>query len=313
MTRRRPIAQYPEIRRQLPDLKSPPAQVPPGIPTSEGDVIEPFQVGGGQTYYLSGWIAPDSTWPYAPPQFGATQLVALQYVPKGRTAYIKRVMIAPCAPPALVDPWRGWDGTANLFQPRGAPYDSVQRAPAQAGLWETPLAWEGYVSPSEGPVRHPKWTWIVTILNGPIEKNRPQTQPPFDVTDPASWYLVPDVAVPNWVYRSGVPGRFIPGYIGPQRIQQPPSNPLPLHALVPEDSTICLWAQWTQDPIRPEGVSQNGPIELFPGGIIPAPPPTTYPENVIVALLPAVGSLTGYMQAAGRDAAKTNARYGWGA
>lgn len=310
--RRKPIVR-PQPLDRVPNLASPNAQIPPATPMSQGDAIEPFQVGGGMTFYLSGWTAPDSPRAFAVPEFGAYQLVASYFVPMGFAGWVKRVMIAPCVPPAIADPFRGWDGTANLFTAAGNPYNSVQRAAAQAGLWETPLAWEGFFTPTDGPLPPlPRWRWHLTILQGTLEENR-RNRPAFDVTDPNSWFLVPDIAVPRWVYPTGFPGRAIPGVIGPQRIQQPPSNPLPLHALIPENSTVCLWADWIQSPMNPMATSQNGPAEIWPGGVLPAAEPSDFPQTVIVPLLPSVGSITGYMQAAGRAASQENARYGWGA
>ena len=300
--RRRP-ASYQDTIGQPSNLASPPGPKPPTVPSTQGDAIEPWIKGGGATFYLQGFAVAER----GIPEDAGVQLVAAQYIPKGRAAWIKRIMIAPCAPPALMDPWRGWDGTANYFDPTATDqqYRQATRAVGQAGLWETPLAWTSYYNPaSDEPVELPMWNWQISILSGSLEYNRKQqNRPPFSVTDPLSWYLVPGPAVPLYVYRGGIPGRAINGDIGPQVIQQPPSNPLPTHWLVPEDSTICLWATWRQQPYAvPLAFGGNGPEQVFP-----VPPPAIYP------ILPSVGSISGYMQAATRESAAENARFGWGA
>jgi hypothetical protein len=299
--RRRP-ASYEQPIGQPRDLASPNGPRPPTTPSTQADVIEPWLKGGGQTYYLTGWATSETI---NQPEISAVQLVAAQYIPKGRAGWVKRIMIAPCAPPVLVDPWRGWDGTANYFDPAAAaPYSQAQRAAAQAGLWETPMAWTSYFDAADGGANAPRWQWHLTTINGSLAVNRAaKGSPPFDVTDPTSWYLVPGPAVPVWTYRGALPGRGVNGDIGPQIIQQPPSNPLPCHILVPEDSTVCLWATWTQRPYSPIlAFGANGPQDVFP-----TPPPPVYP------LLPSVGSIAGYMQASTREASAENARFGWGA
>lgn len=310
--RRRPRAYYLQGQHPL-NLASPPGPNPPAVPSSAADVIEPyFAEGGGITFYPTGY---DDGAP-RDPAVDAVQLVCEQYVPPGRSAWIKRIEIAPCAPPVLVDPWRGWDATFNLFQSSPNPLGSVQRAPAQAGLWETPMAWEGYFSnPVEGFPFPPFWRWVITLFDGNVAKYRSDKNiPPFNPTVPASWELAINVPVPRApLYgpaasaQPNLPGRTVPGYIGPQRYQATPSNPLPVHILVPENTTILLWAYWRQaqmDPVLAFG--PNGPLEPWSGA-----PPGMLPR--IYPLLPSVGRLIGYQQPATRPAAMDNAEHGWGA
>ena len=318
MTRRRPQAQYPAIIHP-PDLASPHAAPPQTTPATQGDAIEPWAQSGGQTYYYDGFAFPDLG---GPPELACIQLLAAQYIPRGRAGWIKRIMVAPCAPPFLVDPWRGWGGTANFFDRSfGPPFGSYARAAAQAGLWETPLAWEGYFNPAEIDNRTqqpfiPRWNWQLSVLSGSLATNRAaKNTPPFSILDPASWYLAPNIAVPIVVYGgslltgwpANVPGRAVNGEWGPQRIQQTPLNPMPCHIQIPEDSTVCLWATWTQRPYAPVlGFNAGGALDVFP-----TPPPGDPP--LIWPLLPSVGSISGYMQTATREAAGDNAALGWGA
>lgn len=310
--RRKPQAHYPDVRRPM-DLASPQQPAPPTTPASQGDAIEPFLVAGGETFYRTGWAIPDNG---APPELGAVQLLAFQYVPKGRAAWVKSITVAPCVPPVLADPWRGWPNTFNYFAPFVGQFGTPTRAAAQAGLWETPLAWEGYYNPpGENGFRRPRWTWQLSILEGDLKYQRSlKNLGPFDPLDPATWYLVPDIAVPRVVYGAigispqtvgTIPGRQIPGYIGPQRFQRTPDNSLPCHFQVPENSTVCLWATWDQFPYDP--LAANGGAALPVGPI-----PGVSPENLVWPLLPSVGSLAGYMQAAGRTASAENAAHGWG-
>ena len=112
---------------------------------------------------------------------------------------------------------------------------------------------------------------------------------------------MPNIAVPQWVYRGGMPGGKLSGVLPPQRVQATPDSPIPVHILCPENTTVCLWAKWSQGPLYvPHAFGSNGPI---------TPWPDTAP--VVWPLLPSVGQLTGYMQASGRSAAGENAAFGW--
>jgi hypothetical protein len=226
-------------------------------------------------------------------------------VPKGRIGWVKRIMVAPCAPPILVDPWRGWAAHFNLFQAGPDPINQTQRAPAQAGLWETPIAWEGYFSAAGYLAAIPFWRWQLTLFPGNLDAYRAaQAIPAFSIATPASWFLAPDVPVPVSAYPGGIPGRGVNGYVSPQRVQSTPSSPLPVHIEIPEDTTVCLFAKWVQSPLSPLlAFGPNGPIQPWQAPQLPE----------VWPLLPSVGQLIGYMQAASRDAAQQNAAHGWGA
>ena len=79
---------------------------------------------------------------------------------------------------------------------------------------------------------------------------------------------------------------------------------LTTHAMIPENTTVCLFTTWLQEPTVPLGRDANGLILYDPVG----------PGNLgeVYPLLPSYGQLNGYMQADGRDSARDNARLGWG-
>lgn len=261
-------------------------------PTDRGDVLVPFVASGGQTYYASGWGEAPT------PELGAVQLVCMQYVPRGRTGFVKRVMIAPCCPPILSDPWRGWDAFFNWFELSSNPNASRYRAAPHAGIWETPLAWEGYFNSDEAK---PRWSWSLTIAQGDLLAQRASRGlGPFDPADPATFWAVPDVAVPQEAYQGGLIGRAVNGHCSNIRIQAPPRAEIPVHIPIPEDSTVCLWAQWTQTPIAPLAQGPAGPLALGTG------------LTWIVPLLPSVGQIVGYYQTSGSEAAREHGITGWG-
>jgi hypothetical protein len=296
--RRRPKAHYPHAEGPVLDLASPPGPNPPAIPTTAGDALEPFICSGGQPFFPTGYPTD--------PKPNGVQLIATQYVPPGRVAWIKRLEVAPCAPAVLVDPWRGWPGTFNWFPTLAPTLLDPMRPPAQAGLWETPLGWESFVGihPEAGAVV-PFWRWSITLLNGSIGAARAAKNiPPFSPLDPASWYLAENMPVPRVAYAGGIPGRSPNGSLSAQRYQATPGNALPMHVLCPEDTTICLWAEWRQIPVTPLAFTANGVLAPWSGSE-PALP-DVYP------LLPSVGRMLGYQQAATRAAALENAAHGWG-
>jgi hypothetical protein len=300
--RRRPIANYIDPRAPK-SLASPPAVNVPTVPTSQGDAIEPFITGGGTTFYPTGYPDDSESGEY-PPEPGGVQLVCSQYVPPGRAAWIKQIEIAPCVPPILADPWRGWAGAFNFFEAGADPWGSAQRAASQAGLWETPLAWEGYFDAAL-PVSRPVWRWSLTLFPGNVAAERKRRNVgAFDPTDPTTWYLAPDMPVPIQTYGGSLPGAAVQGYVGAQRFQAVPGCPLPVHILCPENSTICLWARWTQQTLNPIlAYGANGPLQPWePSAAVGA----VYP------ILPSIGRMVGYMQAMSRPAAAENAAYGWG-
>jgi hypothetical protein len=303
--RRRPKSKH--LPRRVPalDLRGPNFPAPPTLPTSMGDALEPFIVGGGFPYYPTGYAGG------LLPETDGVQLLAHQYVPRGRIGFIKHIMVAPCAPPILVDPWRGWDAFFNSFEAGSDPFNQTQRAPAQGGLWETPLAWEGYFNPGAEMVI-PSWRWSITLVQGDVDLIRNQQGlNPFSILSPPTWYLAPSTPVPASTYRGGLPGAVPNGSLSEQRIQHTPSSPLAVHILCPENTTICLWAKWRQDRLQPVlAYGPNGALAPWEGApVAPAPPPL--PD--IYPLLPSVGQLAGYLQAADRPPSVQNALYGWGA
>ena len=298
---RRPVSRQPVYGHPA-NLASPDAQRVPTTPGSQADAIEPFLIGGGQSYYFQGW-AGGITVPRI--ETAAVQLLAALFIPPGRGAFIKQIVACPGVSPQLADPWRGWPNHFNLREFGPVPRVDPIRTTAQAGLWETPLAWEGYRAETpqgDDPIIPPQptqWTWSLTAISGSLDLQRLQNQTPaFDVTIPASWYAVRDIAVPARAYAAGLPGKMINGNVGPQRIQAHPRAPLNTHYYVPENTTIALWATWSQGltaPVLAQG--PNGLIEITPAAF---------------PLLPSIGSLSGYTQASSREASAINAAHGWG-
>ena len=299
---RRPVSRQP-VYGNPENLRSPDAQHVPTTPGSQADALEPFLIGGGAGYYLHPFAGADGI-AHPRVEVAAVQLLALLFVPPGRTAFIKQIMCAPGVNPIFADPWRGWQDHYNTRETGPAPRQDGSRTTAQAGLWETPLAWENYRSETpQGEVPIPpgptQWTWQITAIPGSLALQRSQNQiPPFDITNPASWYCVPDIAVPAFVYPAGLPGRMINGSVGPQRIQAHPRSPLNVHYPIAENTTIALWATWRQGLCSPVlAIGPNGPDEIAPAAF---------------PLLPSVGSLSGYMQPSSRESTAHNAAHGWG-
>jgi len=277
---------------RTPGFPAPGAYQAPGQgktnPQETGDAIKAFVASGGMTTFFF-----DAGPPGFNPQPEGVQLLCTQYVPRGFTGWIKQLRVAPYAPAALTNPWQGWPGNWQDFEPVGAAV-SVYRATAANGLYTTPLGWESYFS--LGTEVLAEWNWWLTLLPGPLAKQRPNAGP-FSITDPASWYLLENVAVPASVYPQGVPGRAPGGRLEPQRVQVLPGDPIVWHLQIPEDSTACLWASWRQSTVSVRTRSLMGSDLVA----VDVPP-----------LLPSYGQMVGYMQATSSPATLDNARHGWG-
>lgn len=270
--------------------------VEPQKATSIGTAIEPFLVGGGRTFWLR---VTDDIFDTFDPRPSGMQLVTGVYVPKGRAAFVKRLVIAPTVPSIIGDAFRNglqwWsaDNWATGLYPGGG-----QRANSANGLWETPLAWEGFFAAQEDPPAvTPEWRWQVTLLQGDFRVTRAQADTPaFSPFVPASWYLLPNEPVPrpaNFAF----PGNGLEGDVGSQRFPILPRDDFSPHWLVPEDHSILLWSWWDQSPLTINSGSVNGPNEL---------------ATEIYPIGPSVGQLSGYFQAVQSEAARDNAEVGWG-
>lgn len=281
-----------------------PGRAPIGLPTSYrndadamGDGVSPFLVSGGRANFLElgeGGL------------FGAengVQLVCSVYVPNGRVGWVKQLRVAPRLPAQLGQGWRGVPLRFEVYPP------GVIRAPAQVGVWETPMGWESYTDNLVTPLLTdaPQWRWHLTMLQGTIENARQQVNPqnlPFDPLDPATYYLLPELAVNADAYGTGLAEPSIPGssagapWSG-QRMQVLQADELTTHVMIPPDHTACLFARWTQTVYQPRFVDgETLTVTDFGFNIYP--------------LWPSFGQLLGYTQPTTTDAAQANAKFGWG-
>lgn len=267
-------------------------------PPSLADVIEPFLVSGGATFFIV-TEAPD---PAFDPQPAGVQLCCSVYVPFGRVGFVKQLRVAPFMPTQLVDPWEtsGVGNAVTTWRDFDASAGGPVRPGGRNGVWETPFGWESYFDSGACGEQPPQWTWQLRLVQGDIVKDRKA----FSLTDPDTWYLAPDIAVPASAYAGGIPGAA-PGGIWPgQRMQVIQGDELETHVVVPENTSVCLFTQWTQLPFQPR--SNDGESSTIYG-------PTVYP------LLPSFGQLHGYMQGVretqypkSQTSAQRNARHGWG-
>lgn len=288
-----------------PELPDPPRGVvanPREIPTQEADCIVPYLVCGGQTFYTLG----DGF----DPREGAVQLLASVYVPRGQVGFVKEIRVAPFMPPALADPW-----TTTGANPLTIPNDANWRyfeGPVQGlgalaaaaagtnGVWTTPFGWESYFNDGGTP---PRWRWNLRFLQGSIaEVKGGRKIPEFDSANPASWFLAQDVPVPAAAYAGGLPGTAPGPQWNPQRMQVIQGDKLSTHVPVPPNTTVLLFASWTQAEFTPQAQT----------GLSGATTEADYALSVY-PLLPSFGQLHGYTQGIGsNDATKENALHGWG-
>lgn len=245
--------------------------------------IAPFLVSGGAVQFL---VAEGFD-----PRPAGVQLLCYVYVPIGTLGILKGIRVAPFVPPPFADPYQGgnfqWWGERESTLADGEPI----RPGSQNGVWETPLAWEGFYDPAERlPVI--EWTWILKLIDGDIEDlRRTGTNiPPFSPALPVSWFLVPNIPVPAAAYAAGIPGRSPGSVFGPQRVQVLQGDGLDLSIPVPENKTIALFARWKQHTVAAYGRDDAGRKRITPSEFYP--------------LLPSFGQLLGYMQPASRAAAR---------
>jgi hypothetical protein len=168
-------------------------------------------------------------------------------------------------------------------------------------VWETPFGWESYFDSAVIDAFPPSWVWHLRGVRGDISNRTALSLPDFAPADPNSWTLVPNVPVPVSAYQTGIPGEQLGKTWGPQRMQVLQGDELSTHVLVPEDTTVCLFAQWRQGLFRPAAVVPSGEGQTA----------VQYGPDVF-PLLPSFGQLHGYLQATSDMAAYENAHYGWG-
>lgn len=255
-------------------------------PTGQGDRIRPWLVSGGITTWVS--------LPYTlPAELDGVQLLCSHYVPEGVTGFIKQIKACPFKPSVL----RG--SISNQFVPgNGAASLGGNNPDSDDGFWRTPFGWEGYESPFPDSIA-PTWRWHLRFVSGDIARIREGLNiPAFSFADPMSWYLVPNIPVPSLGYPEGIPGSTPGDGWGPQRIQRFGMEDGEVHIPVPSDTTVCVFAEWTQAPYVPIFQATDG------AGT------TTLPQMVF-ALSPSFGQLEGYTQPNNSPAAQAAARDGW--
>lgn len=281
--------------RRWPSLlhpEDPPLDAP--LVAGDGQMIEPWLASGGATFFLLGGGFD--------PRPEGVQLVASMYVPRGSVGFVKEIRIAPFMPPVLADPWEtsGITNAITTWRSYNIVLDNEPRAAGTHGVWATPFGWESYFDSADIAAFPPQWVWHLRGIRGDIRNRVQYGLPDFSIADAASWFLVPNVPVPISAYASGIPGNQLGKTWGPQRMQVLQGDKLSTHVLVPEDTTVALFAQWKQGIIRPVGVIPSGE-----GQVATQYGPDVYP------LLPSFGQLHGYMQTT-EEAAYDNAHFGWG-
>lgn len=249
---------------------------------TQGDRIQPFAVSGGFTRWAFEFGV-------GVPELAGAQLLCSQYVGKGQTGFVKMLTACPYKPSIL------HNSQYTELVP-GAVVDTNGNNPdSDNGWWGTPMGWEGYV-PGEFPA--PIWRWHIRILAGDIAKIKAVGNlPPFSLVDPASWFLVPNIPVPASAYDGGLPGMSPSGW-GPQRMQVTNWEAGEVHILIPEDSTVALFATWEQSPYDPFYQATDG------AGIVDL-------GRDVYVLGPSFGRLVGYTQPLNRASTAHNAVYGW--
>lgn len=257
-------------------------------PSFRGNVIEPFLASGGAVEFLNFGGGENN------PAGAGAQLVCSYYVPPGRVGFVKEIMCCPLVPPELgeVTVPNAW----AQYVPDGD--HQAVRASERAGYYRTPLAWAAAFDTTDEGGAPASWSWnLVLIPNNEVGRNGT-----FDITDPSTWFLTPNVAVPAHVYPQGFPGATV---WPPQVVQISPEQTFETHLMVPENTTVALFARWRQVQFNPTYVVVN----------LAADPPTSVVKTLPVSvypLLPSVGRLHGYTQAAATVPAIKNSTTGWG-
>jgi hypothetical protein len=320
------------------------SQPPPGggrgrpsnpVATDQSDTILPFLASGGYTFWPTVPIVLTHARLGIPIEYGSyvagdgAQLVASVFIPWGKVGFLKEVRIAPMKPSILVDVWNTTGITTTGEVPPattelGGTYQAHRSIQTYTGLWDVPMGWESYDIDSPGAlvggyVPDPwlgqlGWQWQLTVFDGPIPQYKTESNiPPFDPLDPLSWYLTESIPVPAQVYQHGFPGRPI-GV--PQRMQVIPGDSLKTHAVVPSNSTICLWARWFNTLIESsESVVAGVPLFYQQTNILGAPTMYGLDEDNgprVPVIGPSVGSLHGYTQPEASRGSNVNAVTGWG-
>ena len=312
-----------------------PPTPPPGPPryvvaTDQSDTILPFLASGGYTFWPSPPVSlvrdgvPIDYHDFV--KGDGAQLVCAAFIPWGRVGFLKEIRVAPLKASILADVWNtsgitGADAGGGAF----GTYQAHREIETYSGLWDLPMGWESYDWPSSLAMQggfvpdpwlgHLAWQWQLTVIDKTIQDYKTAASiPKFDPLVPESWYLAESIPVPAATYANGFPGRPI-GL--PQRMQVLPGDSLKTHAVVPSNSTICLWARWCQftDTGDPSGLVPG--VRLAYSATDPASR-VEYPlgglgESIPVPIIgPSIGSLHGYTQPEVSHGSNVNATTGWG-
>lgn len=251
------------------------------VGTDRGSVVEPWIASGGQTEF---WHFDNEVIEFAPEPNGV-QLVAGFYIQHGFTGFLKEMFVAPCCPPQLGDPTEPlyW----NDFVAGGVPIGhGTTRGSQRSGLWRLPLGWQSYFNPLDEAFRIPAWSWDLKLMQGDVLRGRPA----FDITDPATWYLQLNIAVPASAYPQGLPGQ---NALDTQIVQVLPEEGFQTHVPIPENTTVLLFARWSQVYFQPTTV-----VVDLEGGEGSTTINVPY-GDVVLPILPSVGRLHGFKQASG--------------
>lgn len=255
---------------------------------ADGEALRPWLVSGAFCRHV---VIPG----FLDTSLDGVQLVTSVYVPTGYVGFVKGIRIAPFMPAYVAPNWQkapGLEyvaGNLNTLTPQ-----------ASFSYWETP-AWECFGNFDDPESFPPFWRWHLTFVRGTLADNRI-----FPLAaSPATFRFIPEIPVPRAAYPTGIPGDAAGWNLGDQKV--PRVNVTAdgsLHVPVPPDTTVCLWSEWRQATfdvnLQRFSVLDPSIDESFLG------------QQNIVALLPAWGTLAGYMQPRKAESALANAREGWG-
>jgi hypothetical protein len=141
----------------------------------------------------------------------------------------------------------------------------------------------------------PRWSWELRLLDGNLAEIR-ETINAGSALPPAVrlWGKSPFPVPRGLFYPSGLPGRAISEF--PAQQVQRFGDESELNLVIPESTTVCLWATWKQLPVAASMFSLKDDA-YYPGETW-----SVYP------LGPSFGHLIGYMQPNSSDAARAAAR-----
>lgn len=259
-------------------------------PTQQGDRVNPFRVDGGACKFtFAGTASPFDDVPE-----DGIQLVSSVYVPRGQTGFLKGLRVAPFKP-SFLSSMAG--ERLEMVLPDNNYSPTAIGADSNFGVWTTPFGWECYAESDEGGIVPTLWHWHLRFISGRLrDVRRFRNIPLFSFFDPLSWYLIPDLPVPRAAYPFGIPGSSPGSPWGRQRVQRTGQFAQgPLQVLVPEDTTLALFVEWSQALYS---YKTSMPLNLSVVNV----------SSSFYPLLPSFGTLLGYTSPSNRATAQHNAR-----